>query len=51
VGKHKIDIRFWREGEETLFEVTKGDPQLVERRAFASEFARLKAGADPIEPA
>jgi glycogen debranching enzyme len=49
VGKHKIDIRFWREGEETLFEVTKGDPQLVERRAFASEFARLKSGADPIE--
>ena len=31
VGKHKLDIRFWREGEETAFEVIKGDPSLVER--------------------
>jgi hypothetical protein len=31
VGKHKLDIRFWREGEETAFEVITGDPKLVER--------------------
>ena len=31
VGKHKLDIRFWREGEQTAFEVIKGDTKLVER--------------------
>jgi len=51
VGKHKIDIRFWREGEQTLFEVTKGDPKLVERCAFSQKFAQLKTASDPIEPA
>ena len=25
IGKHKLDIRFWREGEQTAFEVIKGD--------------------------
>ena len=31
VAKRKLDIRFWREGEQTFFEVIKGDPKLVER--------------------
>jgi glycogen debranching enzyme len=31
LGKHKLDIRFWREGEATDFEVLNGDPQRVER--------------------
>jgi hypothetical protein len=31
LGIHKLDIRFWCEGEETQFEVPKGDPKLVER--------------------
>src|SRR6516164_6374831 len=31
VGKHKLDIRFWREREQTSFEVTRGDPKLIER--------------------
>jgi hypothetical protein len=26
IGKHKFDIRFRREGEQTTFEVIKGDP-------------------------
>jgi len=26
LGKHKLDIRFWREDEETALEVIKGDP-------------------------
>jgi len=29
VGKHKVNIRFWREDEQTDFEVIKGDPKLV----------------------
>ena len=48
VGKHKIDIRFWREGEQTLFEVTKGDPKLVERCELSSKLAQLKTASDPI---
>src|SRR5262249_13995513 len=31
IGTHKLDIRFWREGDETAFDVIKGDPELVER--------------------
>jgi glycogen debranching enzyme len=48
VGKHKLDIRFWREGEETAFEVSKGDPKLVERCDIASKIAQLKTASDPI---
>ena len=32
IGKHMLDIRFWREGEDTAFDVIKGDRKLVERR-------------------
>src|SRR5208282_465900 len=31
VGRDKLDIRFWRDGDQTAFEVIKGDPKLVER--------------------
>jgi hypothetical protein len=48
VGQHKIDIRFWREDEQTAFEVTKGDPQLVGRCDLPSKFAQLRTGSDPI---
>ena len=48
VGKHKIDICFWREGEQTAFKVIKGDPELVERCAIESKFAELRTGSDPI---
>jgi hypothetical protein len=48
VGKHKIDIRFWRDGEQTAFEVIKGDPELVDRGEIESKFAQLRAGSDPI---
>jgi glycogen debranching enzyme len=40
VGTHRFDIRFWREGEETQFEVLKGDPTAVERRSFGAQFAQ-----------
>jgi glycogen debranching enzyme len=43
IGKHKLDIRFWREGEQTAFEVLKGDPKLVERCEIASKVAQLRS--------
>jgi glycogen debranching enzyme len=42
IGKHKLDMRFWREGGETAFEVTKGDASLVERRNISAELARIR---------
>lgn len=48
VGRHKLDIRFWREGEETAFEVTRGDPELVERCDLAAKIAQLRTASDPI---
>jgi hypothetical protein len=36
IGKHMLDIRFWREGEQTAFDVIKGDRKLVEHRDIAS---------------
>jgi hypothetical protein len=38
VGKHRFDIRFWRDGDETRFEVLKGDPAAVVRHSFGSQF-------------
>ncbi|HEX8784062.1 MAG TPA: hypothetical protein VF764_11860 [Steroidobacteraceae bacterium] len=48
VGKHKLDIRFWREGEQTSFEVITGDPKLVERCDLVSKIKRLRTTSDPI---
>jgi hypothetical protein len=48
LGKHKLDIRFWREGEDTAFEVVKGDPKLVERCDIASKVAQLRTASDPF---
>ena len=48
LGKHKLDIRFWREGEDTVFDVIKGDPKLVERCDMASRIAQLRTTADPF---
>ena len=48
VGKHKIDIRFWREGEQTAFKVIKGDPELVERCKVESKLAQLRTGSYPV---
>jgi glycogen debranching enzyme len=36
LGEHMLDIRFWREGEQTLFDVIKGDRNQVERRDMAT---------------
>jgi hypothetical protein len=37
-----LDIRFWREGEQTAFDVIKGDPKLVERRDIAAAGMELR---------
>jgi glycogen debranching enzyme len=48
IGKHKLDIRFWREGEQTAFEVTNGDPSVVERCELAPMIARFRTMSDPL---
>ena len=48
IGKHRMDIRFWREGEQTEFEVIRGDRRLVERCDMASKIAQLRIVSDPI---
>jgi hypothetical protein len=43
-----VDIRLWREGEQTSFDVIKGDPKLVERRDIAyTVSARPSRGENP----
>ena len=49
IGKHMLDIRFWREGEQTAFEVIKGNPKLVERRDIATEGLGLRTRSDLIQ--
>src|SRR4029077_1545628 len=34
LSRQQFDIRFWRDGEETRFEVLRGDPKAVGRRRF-----------------
>jgi glycogen debranching enzyme len=41
VGQHRFDIRFWREGDETQFEVLRGDPQAVRRGHFGELLRKL----------
>jgi glycogen debranching enzyme len=42
VGKHQLDISFWRDGEETKFKVLRGDPSVVERSSTAIHTGLLK---------
>ena len=44
VGKHRLDISFWRDGEETEFKVLRGDPDVVERSSTIVQLERLKQG-------
>jgi len=41
LGKHQFDIRFWRAGDETRFEVLRGDPKAVERSRFGAQFEQV----------
>jgi hypothetical protein len=36
LGQRRFDIRFWRDGNETLFEVLKGKRGAVERKGFST---------------
>jgi glycogen debranching enzyme len=35
LGRRRFDIRFWRNGKDTLFEVTKGKQDAIERKSIA----------------
>ncbi len=37
IGGQRFDIRFWRDGGQTQFEVLRGDPKAVERRSFGAQ--------------
>jgi glycogen debranching enzyme len=37
IGGQRLDIRFWRDGGQTQFEVLRGDPKAVERRSFGAQ--------------
>ena len=39
VGAHQFDIRFYRDGNETQFEVLRGDARAVEHRSFGAQIA------------
>ena len=41
IGTHKFDIRFWREGERTEFEVLDGDASIVERCELCEKRAQF----------
>ena len=36
LGRARFDIRFWRDGKETVFEVLKGKRNAVERMSIAA---------------
>jgi glycogen debranching enzyme len=35
LGRHRFTIKFWREGEDTVFKVLSGKPDAVERKSIA----------------
>ena len=35
LGQRRFDIRFWRDGKDTVFKVLKGKPNAVERMSMA----------------
>ena len=48
IGKHKLDIRFRREGDQTTFEVIKGNAKIVERCEISQKAGRLRTASDLI---
>ncbi|HZV20261.1 MAG TPA: amylo-alpha-1,6-glucosidase, partial [Hyphomicrobiales bacterium] len=44
VGEQRLDVHFWREGEETDFRVVRGDPAVVERCCAKTYSERLRRG-------
>lgn len=50
VHRRTFEIRFWRDGEETKFEVLRGDPKVVERSRMGGEFDRLRMEPETAAP-
>jgi glycogen debranching enzyme len=44
LGRRHFDIRFWRDGEATKFEVLRGDRELVQQRDTVDVFEMLRSG-------
>jgi glycogen debranching enzyme len=44
LGNRVFDMRFWRDGEETRFEVLKGDARAVERRSLSAPAQSSRSG-------
>jgi glycogen debranching enzyme len=42
LGTALLDIRFWRDGGETRFDVLRGDPAAVQSRRFGAQFESLR---------
>jgi glycogen debranching enzyme len=42
IGRHKLDIRFWRDDDNTKFQVLNGDADVVERCELKSKIAWLR---------
>jgi glycogen debranching enzyme len=50
MDQYQFDIRFWREGEETKFEVLRGNAKSVERSRMGVQFDRLKREQESTVP-
>jgi glycogen debranching enzyme len=48
IGSDTFDVRFWREGERTEFEVLNGDPERVVRRSLAVATDHLRNGTHEV---
>jgi hypothetical protein len=46
VGQAVFDMRLWREGDQTRWEVTRGPAEMVEQRDFARGTAIWPASAE-----
>ncbi len=44
LGKQKFNIRFWRDGEKTKYDVLHGDPKAVRQRSAIELLRNLRAG-------
>jgi hypothetical protein len=42
VGGRCFDIRFWRDGPKTQFEVLRGDPDAIARSSFGANLVQPK---------
>ncbi len=42
LGRKTVDVRFWREGDDTLWDVVRGDASLIEARSFAVGAGRAR---------